>query len=82
MAITRERARELLDAVPDDRLSEAAAALEPLIDPMLAVLLNAPEDDEPLTDEDLAAIAEGKADVERGDVVRWEDYDPGRRAPA
>jgi len=69
MAITREQARELLDAVPDDRLSEAAAALEPLADPMLVVLLNAPEDDEPLTDEDRAAIAEGKADIARGDVV-------------
>jgi len=69
MAITREQARELLDAVPDERLDAAVAALEPLADPMLVVLMNAPEDDEPLTDEDRAAIAEGKADIARGDVV-------------
>jgi len=48
-------------------------------DPVLRAFIDAPEDDEPLTDEDLAAIAEGKADIDRGDVVRWEDYDPDRR---
>ncbi len=37
-------------------------------DSLLDVLMNAPEDDEPLSDEDLAAIAEGKAAVLRGDV--------------
>ena len=69
MAITRERAREILDAVPDDRLDDAAAALEPLVDPMLLVLMNAPEDDEPLTDEDREAIAEGVAEYRRGDFI-------------
>jgi len=73
MAITRDQARELLDAVPDDRLADVAAALEPLVDPMLVMLMNAPEDDETLTDEDLAAIAEGKADIERGDIVSAND---------
>ncbi len=82
MAMTRDRFRELLDAVPDERLTDAAMALEPLVDPLLAVLLNAPLDDESLTDEDRAAIAEGEADVERGNVVRWEDYDPDSRARA
>ncbi len=51
-------------------------------DPVLRAFLEAPEDDEPLTDEDRAAIAEGKADVERGDVVAWDEYDPDRRARA
>ena len=51
-------------------------------DPILRAFLEAPEDDEPLTDEDRAAIAEGRADVERSDVVAWEDYDPGRRTRA
>ena len=81
MAMTRDRVRELLDAVPEHRLGDAAIALTPLVDPLLAVLLNAPEDDEPLTDADRAAIAEGKTDAERGDVVPWEDYDPGRSIP-
>jgi hypothetical protein len=42
-------------------------------DPLVAMLDAAPGDDEPLTDEDLAAIAEGKADIERGDVVSSQD---------
>ena len=73
MAITREQARELLDAVPDDRLEAAVAALEPLVDPMLTMLLRVPEDDEDLSDEDLAAIAEGEADIAHGDVINSRD---------
>lgn len=73
MAVTREQARELLDAVPDDRLEAAVAALEPLVDPMLTMLLSASEDDEDLSDEDLEAIAEGEADIARGDIVSAQD---------
>jgi hypothetical protein len=87
MATTRERLHELLDTLLDEQLGEAETMLRSLassetltkdVDPLLDVLMNAPEDDEPLTDEDIAAIAEGKADIERGDVVRWEDYNPNR----
>ena len=82
MSTTRERLRALVDTVTDYRLDYAATALHALADPVLRAFLEAPEDDEPLTDEDRAAIGEGRADVERGDVVRWEDYDPDRRARA
>jgi predicted transcriptional regulator len=71
--MTREQARELLDAVPDDRLEAAVAALEPFVDPMLTMLLIAPEDEEGLSDEDLAAIGEGEADIAHGNVVSHED---------
>ena len=73
MATTREHILELLDAIPDERLDAAAAALEPLADPMLVALMNAPEDDEPLTDEDREAIAEGVAEYRRGDYVSAAD---------
>ncbi len=82
MPITRDRLRELVDALPPDRLTDAATALTPMVDPLIVALLNAPDDDEPLTDEDRAAIVEGKVDVERGDVVRWEDYSPDRQVRA
>ena len=84
MATTTARGRlhALLDALPEDRLTDADAALSALADPVLLAFLDAPEDDEPLTDADRAAIAEGRADVARGDVVAWEDYDPDRRARA
>lgn len=67
--IARDELRALVDAIPDDRLPAAREALEQLADPVLMAFLNAPEDDEPLTDEDLAAIAEAKADIAAGRTV-------------
>jgi predicted transcriptional regulator len=67
--IARDELRALVDAIPDDRLPAAREALEQLADPVLMVFLNAPEDDEQLTDEDLAAIAEAKADIAAGRTV-------------
>lgn len=60
MATTRERLRELLDALPDDRLDEAAVALRALV---------IPEDDEPVTDEDREAIHEGREEYLRGETI-------------
>jgi hypothetical protein len=71
--IARDDLRSLLDAIPDDRLPAARDALEQLTDPVLLAFLNAPDDDEPLTDEDLAAIAEGRADIARGDTLPLAD---------
>src|SRR5688572_26443846 len=48
MATTRDQLRKLLDELPDDRLDEARLAL---------ALLNVPDDDEPITAEELEAIA-------------------------
>lgn len=60
MATTREQLRALLEQVPDDRLDEARAAL---------ALLNVPEDDEPLTDEELESIREGRIAYARGETI-------------
>ena len=38
-------------------------------DPVLAALLNAPEDDEPETEYERDAVAEGMAELEAGRVV-------------
>lgn len=72
--IARDDLRTMLDAIPDERLPAARKALARLTDPVLLAFLNAPEDDEPLTDEDLAAIAEAEADIARGDTVPLADY--------
>ena len=69
MATTRERLRQLLDALPDDRLDEAEAAIAALGAPPLRPLSEAPEDDEPLTDEDLEAIREGREAYARGETI-------------
>ena len=60
MAMTREQLRKMLDDIPDDRLDEAGFALR---------LLSVPEDDEPLTDEEMESIREGRAAYARGEYV-------------
>ena len=60
MATTRERLHALLDELPDERLEEAGAAL---------ALLKVPDDDEPTTPEDLAAIARGREAYRRGETI-------------
>lgn len=64
MAATRDELRKLLDELPDERLEEARAAL---------TLLNVPEVDEPLTDEELASIREGRAAYARGEAIPDEE---------
>lgn len=63
MATTRERLRDLLEAVPDARLGQAEVMLEALVRDEI------PDDDEPFTDEDLAAIAETRDEHARGLTV-------------
>jgi len=50
----------MLDTLPEDRLDEASAAI---------ALLNVPDDDEPTTAEDDAAIARGRAAYRRGEAI-------------
>ncbi len=73
---TREALRRLVDALPDQDLYAAQRYLEYLrassVDPVLQAFMQAPVDDEPLTAEDEAALAEAQEAVERGEVEPWE----------
>jgi len=71
--IARDDLHTLLDAIPEDKLPAVRAALEQLADPVMLALLMAPEDDEPLTEEDLESVAEARAARERGEVILLED---------
>jgi hypothetical protein len=71
--IARDDLRAMLDAIPDERLPAAREALARLTDPVLLAFLNAPLDDEPLTEEDLTAIAEGRYDMAHGLTVPLAD---------
>jgi len=73
---TKERflrlADELSEPQMDDILEYAARQRE---DPLLSAITSAPEDDEPLTPEEEAAIAEGRADIAAGRTVSLEDVE-------
>jgi hypothetical protein len=58
MSDSRQHAHELIDHIPESRLSTAVGLLEKILDPVTLALLNAPIDDEAVTEEDKLAIAE------------------------
>ena len=65
----RKRLHQLVDDLPDDEIAAAERYLRSLCandDPVLHTVRTAPADDEPLTDEDRAAIAEGRRDIAAG----------------
>jgi predicted transcriptional regulator len=71
---TREALHQLIDGLPDESLDEAARRLSPPYpDPVLRAALLAPINDEPLTDEDIAAIEEGRQQIARGEFVTNEE---------
>ncbi|MHB0875375.1 MAG: hypothetical protein ACYC5O_04945 [Anaerolineae bacterium] len=73
----RENLRRLVELLPARDLETAERLLEGLIalegDPLLRALAAAPEDDEEVTEEDIAAWEEGKADVAAGRVMDTEE---------
>ncbi len=70
---SRQALHQLLDALPDELLPAAEARLTALRDdPFLRFMLAAPVDDEPLDEEDQAALAEARAEHARGETIPWE----------
>ena len=73
----KDRLHELVEALPESKVEAANKYLECLVrdecDPFLQALRNAPEDDEPLTEEELKAIEEGRKAVARGETTPLED---------
>jgi len=76
---SRQALHALVDELPDDELAAAQRFLEYLRqqaeDPLRSVLDAAPWDDEPLTEEDRAAIEEGLAEEASGEVVADADVE-------
>ena len=69
---TKDALHKLIDELPEDEIQAATLYLQHLRDrqdPVLAALLNAPEDDEPETEYERQAVAEGMADLEAGNIV-------------
>ena len=69
---TREDPYRLVDDLPEDEIQVATRYLQYLrdrYDPVLAALLNAPEDDEPETDYERKAVTEALEDLKAGHIV-------------
>lgn len=66
----------LVDQVPRHSLHLVARLMEAVLaeeDPVARALENAPIDDEPVTDEDIAAIEEADEAARRGELISHED---------
>jgi hypothetical protein len=74
VATTLEKLHALVDQLPPEMWGEAERYLTGLNtdDPLLRYFLLAPLDDEPLTEEEIAAIEEGEAEIARGEAIPWE----------
>ncbi|MBI4504565.1 MAG: hypothetical protein HY691_03440 [Chloroflexi bacterium] len=66
--------RRLVDQLPESELHTARRFLLRCVhDPLLRKLLEAPEDDEELTEEDVVALAEAYEDIKAGRVYTLEE---------
>ncbi len=64
---------ELAKLVPAEEIPAAKRALESLLDPFSRAMLSTDYDDEPVTEDDVAALAEAEAAYERGELTPHED---------
>jgi len=64
-----EELRLLVDHIPDGDVPVAHKILRALMDPVELALLNAPEDDEPLSEHELAALEEADRRECRGEPL-------------
>lgn len=70
----KEKLRERVEGLSEAEADVALLLVERRLDePMLRALARAPEDDEPWTAEDEAAIAEGRGDVAAGRTLSHEE---------
>ena len=73
----RDKLRAIVDGLPEDQLETVLRVVESMQsqgerDPMLEMLENAPEDDEPLSEEERTALEEARTDKALGRMMPWE----------
>jgi len=71
----KEKLYQLIERLPEAEIDEAERALLQICakqDPILRAFLDAPEIDEPITDEEEQLLEEAHESIRRGDVVTAE----------
>ena len=69
----RQQAHLLLDVLSDEKLSAVHGLLETMVEPLSRSLAMAPVDDEDLSDEMIAELAEARKSLDAGDFVSHEE---------
>jgi predicted transcriptional regulator len=65
----KEKLRERIEELTEEEANEALRLLYMRSDPVIAAFRDAPLDDEPWSEDDEAAAAEGRADLAAGRIV-------------
>jgi hypothetical protein len=68
----KQQLRERIEALSEQEASETLRLLDLRADPVIAAFRDAPLDDEPWTEDDESAAAEGRADLAAGRTVSLE----------
>jgi hypothetical protein len=72
----KEKLRHLVDGLSEQEAGDALVLVEGRFeDRLVRALESAPEDDEPITEEDEAAISEGRADVAAGRTISLDEFE-------
>ncbi len=69
----KEQLLQRVQTLTEDEAAETLRLLDYRTDPVIAAFRDAPVDDEPWTEEDEAAAAEGRADLAAGRTVSLEE---------
>ncbi len=73
---TKEKLQRLVSGLSEHEAERALVLVEgEFEDPLTRALERAPEDDEPITEEDKAAISEGRADVAAGRTISLDEFE-------
>ena len=65
----KEKLRERVEALSEEEAAEALRLLDRRLDPLDALLANAPIDDEPSAPEEEQGAAEARAEIARGETL-------------
>jgi hypothetical protein len=69
----KEKLRERVETLSEEEAGEALRLLDMRADVVVAAFRDAPADDEPWTEEDEVAAAEGRSDLAAGRTVSLDD---------
>jgi hypothetical protein len=73
MADSKERAHELIDLLPERKLSAVVGVLEAMLEPVSLTLSSAPVEEEEITAETAASLDRARASLARGEGIAHEE---------
>jgi hypothetical protein len=69
----RKQAHIMLDLLPQEKLSAVVGLLQVMLDPVACAVANAPNDDEPVTEEEAKALTEADEWLKHNQPIPHED---------